>query len=177
MNDHRTSPRKPGRVTRLCDKRSDVSAWSRRGPIVLLSLAGLAIATTLTLFQLDVIDSVWEPFFGDGSRHVLTSELSRALPLPDAGLGAVAYGLEAVLESIGGPRRAIDTPWVAVAGGRVAAGLCVTALALVVVQAVIVTAFCTLCLTSAATSLLIAALAAPESRVAVREIRTRHHDG
>ena len=150
-----------------------VSAWSRRVPVIVLSLAGLAVATVLTLFQADVLGSIWEPFFGAGSRHVLTSSVSQALPVPDASLGAVAYLLEAVLESIGGSRRAHDKPWIVVAAGLVAAGLGLAALALVGIQALVVGAFCTLCLTSATISLVVAALVAPEARVAVGVIRAR----
>jgi hypothetical protein len=52
-----------------------------------VALVGFAMAAYLTLFQLGVLDSVWEPFFGDGSRTVLTSGISRLLPVPDAALG------------------------------------------------------------------------------------------
>jgi hypothetical protein len=51
------------------------------------------------------IDSVWEPFFGDGSRTVLTSRISDLLPVPDAALGAAGYLLDAVTGAIGGRRR------------------------------------------------------------------------
>lgn len=152
---------------------SDVSAWAKRIPVVVLSLAGLAIAVTLTLFQTDVVATIWEPFFGDGSRRVLTSSLSQALPVPDASLGAVAYGAEAILESLGGPRRAIDRPWLVVAAGLVAAGLGVAALVLIAVQALVVGAFCTLCLGSATISLLVAGLVALEVRPALRAIEAR----
>jgi len=154
-------------------ERAGVSAWPRRVPVIVLSLAGLAVATTLTLFQADVLTSVWEPFFGDGSRQVLTSSVSQALPVPDASLGAVAYLLEAVLESIGGNRRAHDRPWIVVAAGVVAAGLGLAALGLVAIQALVVGAFCTLCLTSAAISLVVAALVAPELLAALGVIRAR----
>jgi len=176
MSDHRASPRKPGQVTRLFDNRTDLSAFRRRIPVIFLSICGVVVAATLTLYQLHVLDSIWEPFFGDGSRRVLTSRFSRALPFPDAGLGAIAYALEAVLESLGGPRRVLDAPWTVIAGGLVATGLGAAALGLVVMQAAVIEAFCTLCLASAATSLVIAALVAPELRVAIRTVRTRHRD-
>lgn len=149
------------------------SAWRRRLPVVLLSLAGFAIAMTLTLFQADVLDSVWEPFFGDGSRQVLTSSVAQAIPIPDASLGAAAYLIEAVLELLGGPRRWHDHPWLVVLPGLVAAGLAVAAIGLIAAQIFIVKAFCTLCLGSAAVSLLVAALVAPEASAAVRRLRTR----
>jgi uncharacterized membrane protein len=142
-----------------------------RLPVVLLSLAGLVIATVLTLFQVGVLHTVWDPFFGDGSRRVLTSSISRSLPVPDAALGMVAYLAEAVLESIGGRHRWHRHPWLPIAAGVVAAGLGVAALGLIAAQVLLVRAFCTLCLTSAAISLLVAGLVTPEVTAAVRRLR------
>src|SRR5919206_1069483 len=113
-----------------------------RTAVVVLALAGCAVATGLTLFQAGVVDSVWEPFFGTGSRQVLTSPLSEALPVPDAALGAVAYLTEAVLTVLSRPGR----PRVQLAACAVAAGLGVFARGLVAAQAFLVGAFCTLCL-------------------------------
>ncbi|MFI5693770.1 vitamin K epoxide reductase family protein [Kribbella sp. NPDC051586] len=155
-------------------RRSNPSAWRHRIPVIVLALVGLAIATTLTLFQTGVLDSVWEPFFGDGSRQVLHSSISEALPIPDASLGAAAYLLEAILESIGSTNRWRERPWVPAAAGLVAAGLGVAALGLVAVQIWLVGAFCTLCLCSAAISLTVAALAAPETLAAGRVLWTQH---
>ncbi|NUS00059.1 MAG: vitamin K epoxide reductase [Kribbellaceae bacterium] len=150
------------------------SSWRRRVPVIVLSLMGFAVALTLTLFQVGVLDSVWDPFFGDGSRRVLTSSVSQALPIPDASLGAVAYLLEAILESLGGTNRWQDHPWIVAAAGLVAAGLGLAALALIATQALVVGAFCTLCLCSAAISLLVAGLVAPEAVAATRVLRARH---
>jgi uncharacterized membrane protein len=146
-----------------------VNGVSRRPVIVLLALVGCGVATVLTLYQVGVLETIWEPFFGDGSRRVLTSALSEALPVPDAALGAVAYLAEAVLTGLGRPER----PWVDIAAGVVAAGLGVAALGLVAAQVLLVGAFCTLCLVSAALSLTIAGLVAPEVSNAVGRVRTR----
>jgi uncharacterized membrane protein len=147
-----------------------MSGHSRVRPVVVvLALVGCAVATVLTLFQVGVLDSVWEPFFGDGSRRVLTSALSRALPVPDAALGAVAYLAEAVLTALGRP----DRPRVVLASAVVAAGLGLAALGLLAAQAFLVGAFCTLCLVSAALSLTIAGLVLPEARPAVQRVRSR----
>ncbi|GAA1123215.1 hypothetical protein GCM10009630_21400 [Kribbella jejuensis] len=143
--------------------------------MIVLSLAGFAVALTLTLFQVGVLDSIWDPFFGNGSRKVLTSSVSQALPIPDASLGAVAYLLEAILESLGGTNRWRDHPWTVAATGAVAAGLGLAALGLIATQALVVGAFCTLCLCSAAISLTVAALAAPETIAAAQVLRQRHH--
>jgi len=152
---------------------SEPSDWRHRVPVILLSLAGFATAAILTLFQLGLLDTVWEPFFGDGSRRVLTSSLSTALPVPDASLGAAAYLTEAVLEALGGRGRWRGHPWVVLAAGAVAAGLGLAALGLIAAQVFFVRDFCTLCLTSAAISLLIAGLVAPEVRAALRRLRER----
>jgi uncharacterized membrane protein len=146
------------------------SAWRRRLPVVALALAGGGVATVLALFQLGVLGSVWEPFFGEGSRRVLTSSLSRALPVPDAALGVVAYLAEAVLEASGGRERWREHPWLVLATGAVAAGLGVTALGLIAAQVFLVGAFCTLCLVSAVISLLIVGLVVPEVRAAALRI-------
>lgn len=142
---------------------------ARRPVVVLLALVGCGVATVLTLFQVAVLDSVWEPFFGDGSRRVLTSALSRALPVPDAALGAVAYLAEAVLTALGRP----DRPKVVLAAAAVAAGLGLAALGLIAAQVFLVGAFCTLCLVSAALSLTIAGLVLPEGLSAVERVRSR----
>jgi hypothetical protein len=83
--------------------RANPSAWAERLPIAGVAVVGFAIAAYLTLFQLGVLDRVWEPFFGDGSRTVLTSGVSRLLPVPDAALGAAGYLLDAVAGLVGGP--------------------------------------------------------------------------
>src|SRR5262249_14017377 len=42
------------------------SAWASRLTAAVVALIGCAIATYLTLYQVDVIHHVWEPFFGSG---------------------------------------------------------------------------------------------------------------
>src|SRR5690348_8264661 len=89
------------------------SAWTRRVPVMILAICGLLISTNLTFFQYGLIPAVWDPFFGHDSSHaVLTSTLSRALPVHDAALGAVAYAMEALLESAGGTTRWRQRPWI-----------------------------------------------------------------
>jgi uncharacterized membrane protein len=140
-----------------------------RPAVVLLALVGCGVASVLTLYQLGVLDTVWEPFFGDGSHRVLTSQLSQALPVPDAALGAVAYLAEAVLAAVGTP----DRPRVVLAAGVVAAGLGLAALGLLAAQVFLVGGFCTLCLVSAALSLAIVGLVVPEVRGALDRMRSR----
>jgi len=89
------------------------SRCSERLILVLLALAGFGIALYLSLYQWAVFSTVWEPFFGAGSRNVLHSQLMRALPVPDSALGALGYLIEAVLGWAGSNERWRAQPWFA----------------------------------------------------------------
>ena len=45
------------------------AAWGQRVPIIFLAMIGCGIATYLAMWQYQIIDRVWEPFFGDGSER------------------------------------------------------------------------------------------------------------
>lgn len=132
--------------------RRNPSDWSQRIPIVVVALVGAAIATYLSLYQLDIIGSVWEPFFGDGSRTVLDSKISHILPIPDAALGALGYLLDAVTGAIGGRDRWKTMPWMVLIFGIAVGPLGAISIMLVVFQPVLYDSFCTLCLASAVIS-------------------------
>ncbi len=147
------------------------SRWRARVPIAVEATAGLGIATYLALYQLGVIPHVWEPFFGDGSHRVLTSFVSRMLPVPDAVLGAAGYLVEIVTVLMGGQRRWRETPWTVMLFGAAAFGMAAGALVLVALQAFVLHAFCTLCLCSATLSILAALSGADEVVAAIRQLR------
>ena len=130
------------------------SSWSDRLPIVGVALIGFCIASYLALFQLHVFQSIWEPFFGNGSRAVLTSSVSTLLPIPDAALGALGYLVDAVSGSIGGRERWRTMPWIVVMFGSAVGPLGAISITLVILQPVLFNTFCTLCLTSAAISII-----------------------
>jgi uncharacterized membrane protein len=88
--------------------------------------------------------------------------VSRALPFPDATLGALVYLLEAVVTLVGGPNRWRTDPLLVLLFGLLLAGLAFTSAALILVQALVVHAACSLCLMSAAISFLNAWLGYPE---------------
>ena len=113
------------------------SSWRQRLPIVAVALVGFGIATYLTLYQLDVFDTVWEPFFGDGSETVLNSEVSHILPIPDALLGTFSYALDAVTGVLGGTRRWKTMPWLVVLFGLAVGPLGAVSVLLVVLQPVL----------------------------------------
>ena len=126
---------------------------SERFILVLFALLGLAISVYLSLYQLGIFPSIWDPFFGDESRKVLHSELSRTLPVPDATLGAAAYLIEAILAGAGNRQRWRAQPWIVILYGLTVAGLAVVSIFLVIYQSAFLHAWCTLCLASAAISI------------------------
>ncbi len=154
------------------------SMWPRRLPTFLLSVLGCAIATYLTLYQVDVLTSVWEPFFGDGSKVILKeSAIARLLPVPDASLGAVAYGFDAVLDCLGGQRRWRTAPWAVLALGLMAGGLGVSGVALAASQPLFFGHYCTLCLASAVCSILTTLAVADEVWATIRHVRDERARG
>lgn len=144
------------RVQTVEEQSSTPPGWStnpskRRRRFVLESLAlvGFVVAGYLALYQLGIVSSVWEPFFGQGSHNVLDSSLSRSLPVPDAALGAAAYLLESFLTLVGGESRWRTRPWVVLANGSIVLALGVTGVILLIVQPIAYDSYCTLCMLSA----------------------------
>ena len=70
-------------VHAVASRRATASMHSER-------FVGFFLSRQVTAFQLNHIASLADPFFGLGTQRVLTSHVSRAFPIPDAGLGAVA---------------------------------------------------------------------------------------
>jgi uncharacterized membrane protein len=138
---------------------------TRRAAALALAAAGLAASGDLAAYQLELVAKVWDPLFGPASSaRVLHSALSRALPVPDALLGALAYAAElaAGLVAWRWPRRPV-----LLAYGAIAALLALSSVGLVAIQALVVRHFCLLCLASAAISWAVAALVVPESLAAM----------
>lgn len=127
--------------------------WSQRIPIVILAVVGVFIAGYLSLYQFELIDTVWEPFFGDGSITILNSKVSHVLPIPDAALGAFGYLVDAVTGIIGGTGRWKKMPWIVIVFGLAVGPLGFVSVMLVVFQPVLFSAWCTLCLCSAVISI------------------------
>lgn len=153
------------------------SSWGQRFPIVGLALVGVGIAGYLALFQLGVVASVWEPFFGNGSRVILTSRVSYVLPIPDAALGAMSYFLDAATGVIGGRERWRRRPWVVVIFGLAVGPLGAVSILLVILQPVLLDAWCTLCLLSAVVSLAMIGPAMDEMLASLQYLRRVHDRG
>ncbi|MEC9374398.1 MAG: vitamin K epoxide reductase family protein [Planctomycetota bacterium] len=152
------------------------AAWSQRLPIVGLALVGFGIATYLTLWQYDVIEHVWEPFFGDGSRTILDSKLSYVLPISDAALGALAYLADAIAGVIGGTKRWKTMPWIVVVFAIFVGPLGMVSIGLVIAQPLMYDAWCTLCLASAVVSVAMIAPAMDEALASLQYLRKVYDD-
>ncbi len=150
---------------------SNPSEWGQRLPIVGVALAGCAVATYLALYQYDIVDTVWEPFFGDGSATVLNSGLSHVLPVSDAALGAASYLADAVTGVLFGVRRWRTHPWIVVIFGVAVGPLGMISVLLVIAQPVLYGSFCTLCLVSAVISLSMIPPAVDEVLASLQHLR------
>lgn len=146
-------------------------------PIVLLATGGFAVAAYLALYQWEVLGSVWEPFFGDGSRVILNSRVSHLLPVPDAALGALGYLLDAVTGAVGGRDRWRRMPWLVIVFGLAVGPLGAVSITLVILQPVLYGAWCTLCLASAVVSVLMIGPAMDEVLASLQHLKRRRGRG
>lgn len=147
------------------------STWGQRLPIAAAAMVGFAIATYLSLYQYDVIDSVWDPFFGEGSETILDSGLSSVLPVKDAALGAASYLADAIAGVVYGIHRWRTAPWVVVLFAIAVGPLGLISILLVIAQPVLYGTFCTLCLGSAVISLVMIPPAVDEALASGQELR------
>lgn len=125
------------------------STGTQRAPLIALGIFGFFASWYMAAFQLGYIGSVWDPIYGTGSEQILTSKVSKAFPVSDAGLGAVAYSVEALMGFMGDRRRWRTMPWMVAFFGVVVIPLGFVQVLLVIMQPIMVGTWCTLCLLSA----------------------------
>lgn len=138
------------------------SSWSQRIPVIFLAIVGWFVARYMASFQLHYIDYVWDPFFELGTEKVITSIISQDFPVADAGLGAMAYSLEAIMGAKGGVRRWHTMPWIVVIFGFLVVPLGFVSITLIMLQPIAVGAWCGLCLIIAVCMLIMLALTIDE---------------
>lgn len=126
------------------------SSWPQRATMIGLAFLGFVVSRYLTAYQLGYVQSVWDPFFGEGTRRVLDSSMSRSLPISDAALGAFAYTFEFLMGFMGSPSRWRTMPWMVTFYGILVIPLGLVHILLVISQPVVVGQWCTLCLLAAA---------------------------
>lgn len=131
------------------------SSWEERLPIILLALIGLLVSRYMAAYQLGHANSVWEPFFDvpgpkNGTETIITSSVSEAWPVSDAGLGALVYILEIVTGVIGSTQRWRAMPWLVALFGFLIVPLGVVSITFIIIQPIAIGTWCTLCLIGAA---------------------------
>ena len=121
------------------------STGAQRLPIAAMGLIGLLIARMLTAYQLGHVDHVWEPFFSgnpadprNGTEEIITSSVSKAWPIPDAGLGAVAYTLEILMAVMGGRDRWRTMPWMVTFFGILVVPLGIVSIYFIIIQPIVI---------------------------------------
>ena len=130
------------------------ASWLQRVPVGALALVGFLIARYMAAYQMGHTDAVWEPFFAgtnglNGTETIITSPMSKAWPVPDAGLGAVVYALELVMTFMGGKDRWRTMPWMVLALALLILPLGVVSIYFVIIQPIAIGTWCTLCLLTA----------------------------
>lgn len=153
------------------------SAWPQRAPVIALAFMSFLVARYMAAFQLGYISSVWDPFFGHQTEQVLTSKVSRAWPISDAGLGAMTYMLEFLMGLMGDQRRWRTMPWMVAGFGFVVVPLGIVSIALVVMQPLAAGAWCSPCLFTAAAMLLMIPLSLDEIVAMVQCIVRKKREG
>lgn len=125
------------------------SSWLQRMPIAVLAVFGLLISRYLTAYQLGHIDRAWDPFFGEGTMTIITSDMSRAWPIADAGLGTVAYMMEFLMAVMGDKRRWRTMPWMVLMFFVLVVPLGGVSIFFIIIQPIAIGTWCTLCLVAA----------------------------
>lgn len=135
-----------------------------------LALGGLGATLVLSLYQWRVVPAPWEPFFGDGSRAVLDSWVSRALPI-NATLGCAVYFLVALGTVAGGRMRWHSMPWLMVLMGAFVVPFALLSVLLVGLQPLVFHTWCTLCLVNALAAVLLVAPVLAEVLASLQHVR------
>ncbi|WP_373045733.1 vitamin K epoxide reductase family protein [Vulgatibacter sp.] len=147
------------------------SSWPQRAILIALAFVGWLVSRYLAAYQLGYIETVWDPFFGDGTRQVLDSKMSHSLPVSDAGLGALAFTFEFLMGWMGSQARWRTMPWMVGFFGILVIPLGLVHIFLVISQPVVVGSWCTFCLLAAALMLPMIGLSADEVVAMLQHLR------
>jgi hypothetical protein len=157
------------------------STWRQRIPIIVLALFGGAAATWLALYQQEVVDTIWEPFFGDGTTDIVResgfSKSFERFPIGDAAIGALGYLADAITGAIGGTERWRKTPWIVIIFGAFVGPFGAISVMLTIFQPVLYESFCTLCLVSGVVSLAMIGPGLDEVLASLQHLRRKRHNG
>lgn len=142
------------------------SKWSQRITLAFIAAIAAVIAIYMGLYQWGLIDTVWDPVFGDQTTKVLSSDVSHQITtwirIPDAILGALAYIGDIIFSLAGSTRRWYDRPWMVILFGLDVIPLGLVSATLIFLQGTVVGSWCFLCLITGVISLILVVLAYDE---------------
>lgn len=153
------------------------SSWRPRIITTCLAMLCWSFSRYMALFQLGYIDHIWDPIFKDGTLRVITSQISHDFPVSDAGLGAFGYTLEFLLGWQGSIRRWYTMPWLVMLFGLLVVPVSVVSIVLIILQPVVVGAWCTWCLATAACMLIMILLTGSELIATIGFLRQSVQEG
>ncbi len=157
------------------------SAWPRRLLLASVAFVAVVISFYLALFEWQVIHTVWDPVFKNGTRNVLTSQLShdfsKWIHIPDAFLGTLAYLADVIFALIGSTKRWKTHPWLVIIFGISVIPVGIVSIILVALQGLVVKSWCFLCFITASISLILIFLAYAEVMASCRFLATIHKMG
>ena len=142
-----------------------------------MAIAGFLIALYLGLYQMHVLATVWEPFFGNGTNAVVKSSFSRSLPIPDGLIGAFGYLCDIILVSFGDGVRWKTKPWTVILYAILVAMMGLVSILLIILQPVVLHTWCTLCLASAILSLSMEIPVMSELRASIHYLNKEKRNG
>ncbi|MEQ7154195.1 NAD-dependent epimerase/dehydratase family protein [Brevundimonas aurifodinae] len=127
------------------------STYLQRMPIIVMGAIGLVLSRVLTAYQLGHIDGAWEPFFDvpgvlNGAEYIITSDMSKAWPVADGGVGTMIYMIEILMGAMGGRARWRTMPWMVLLFGVIVVPLGVVSIYFIIMQPIAIGTYCTLCL-------------------------------
>ncbi|WP_244438236.1 vitamin K epoxide reductase family protein [Afipia birgiae] len=162
------SPIEPGWPYPLSKVETEALIRKQHGdmPVVLLRLAGVYDDKCRNAFLSQQIARIHERQILTGGRNgtetIITSAVSKAWPIPDGGLGAVAYVLEILMGAMGDKRRWRTMPWMVTFFGILVVPLGVVSIYFIIIQPIVIGTWCTLCLLAALAMLIMIPFALDE---------------
>jgi uncharacterized membrane protein len=139
-----------------------------------LSLAGMASMAAVSLLQTGVVKHLPDPPLpGFNSDKVNLSKTAFPLGIPDGTLGLLSFALNLPLAAYGPPDRARRLPWLPLLGTAKALADALVSAWYFYQMPVREKAWCPYCIAGALANWAIVALALPETRRAIAELRRR----
>lgn len=138
------------------------STYGQRLSVITLAYGAYLFSRYMAFYELGYIDAIWDPVFGNGTKEVVTSTISKMFPIPDAGLGSWVYSVEVLMGIHGSKRRWHTIPWFVTFFAILVIPAGFVSVVLITLQPLVVGAYCFWCLITALAMLFMIAFAADE---------------